>query len=72
MLRMYKKFMKELNSEPDLTVVPICSNLHVCQNLSFLLCTRELVQEYVQVELQTSIDTTLTVLTNLASELQCL
>lgn len=30
MLRMYKKFMKELNSEPDLTVVPICSNLHVC------------------------------------------
>lgn len=30
MLRMYKKFMKELNSEPDLTVVPICSHLHVC------------------------------------------
>lgn len=26
MLMMYKKFMKELNDEPDLTVVPICSN----------------------------------------------
>ena len=27
MLNMYKLFMKELNEEPDDTIVPICSNV---------------------------------------------